>query len=143
MGADNTVKNNDMSEKKTSPYEQISGMTGLKMWKVQIVLAKTPSTNLHRVTDAEIAVILHAAAEIGYVNKGRGMATGTKVKEITLEMVARRAGVSPTTVWKVLQPTDETIHIDTKLHVIKIIKELGYRSTSKLELKNFYNRKEN
>lgn len=144
MGADNTVKSNDMSEKKTSAYEQISGMTGLKMWKVQIVLAKTPSTNLHRVTDDEIAVILHAAAEIGYVNPAIGMLLGTKVKEVTLEMVAKRAGVSVTTVFNALQSTGGIAAISkpTRTHVLSIVKELGYKPTSKLQLKNFHKRKQ-
>lgn len=143
MGGDNTVKSKDMSEKKTSPYEQISVMTGLKMWKVQIVLAKTPSTNLHRVTDDEIAVILHAAAEIGYVNPGVGMIAGTKVKEVTLEMVAKRAGVSIKTVSDALQSTGiADISKATRTHVLAIVKELGYKPTSKLQLKNFHKRKQ-
>lgn len=92
-----------MEAKEPSVSQQIATITGLKHWKVRLVFAKNP-LNLHRVTDDEMAIILHAAADFGYENKGKGGSLkGKKIKNVTLEMVAKRAGVSENTVRSALK----------------------------------------
>lgn len=135
-----------MTDKKLTPVQQIAEMTGLKKWKVQSVLARNKtasSMNLHRVTDDEMAVILHAAAEIGYVNKGHSGLAGTKVKEVTIAMVAKRAGVSIVTARCAMDMSAINISKETREHVLRLVKELGYKPTRKLQMKNFFRRKEN
>lgn len=127
-----------MKEKELTMQEQIANMTGLKKWKVQLVFAKKP-LNLHRVTDDEMAIILHAAAELGYENRGKFWAKGIKQKEVTIEMVAKRAGVSDSTVAYAFRKNVSTgmISQETRAHVLKIAKELGYKPTFERNLKNF------
>lgn len=123
-------------------YVQIAEMTGLKKWKVQLVLGNNTSQNIHRVTDDEMAIILHAAAEIGYVNPGHGGSANKKVKEVTLDMVAKRAGVSTSAVHAALKARSRSISPDTKKHILRIVKELGYKPTHEMQINNFYSRKE-
>lgn len=130
-----------MSDKKPSAYEQLAKMTGFKTWKVALVLGNNASNNLHRVTDDEMAIILHAAAEIGYVNHGHGVTAGTKVKEVTLEMVAKRAGVTTWTVGRALQADSIDVSKETREHILHIAKELGYKPTNRTLLKNFHHKK--
>lgn len=125
-----------------SKVEEIAHMTGLKKWKVEIVLGNNASNNIHRVPDEEVAIILHAAADIGYVNQGRGVAKGTKVKEVTIAQVAKRAGVSASTVREALLAKSVSISNETRSHVMVIVKELGYKPTHKTNIKNFYNKGE-
>ena len=128
-----------MAKSKTDTVAQIAAMTGLKLWKVRLVFA-SPPLNIHRVTDDEMAVILHAAAELGYENTGRGNNKGAKLKEVTLAMVAHRAGVSDTTAhdaWK----KNGKISEQTRKHILNVAREMGYVRTDAHKLKDFYNRK--
>lgn len=132
-----------MEDKKLPIPQQIAAITGLKLWKVQYVFAKNTS-NLHRVTDDEMAIILHAAADLGYENKGRGEdQKGIKKKEVTLEMVAKRAGVSVNTVTKAFKKHSGIglITNETRNHVLKIANELGYKPTYKSMVKEYYSAK--
>lgn len=127
-----------MKSKELSNSEQIANITGLKLWKVRIVFSKN-QLNLHLVTDDEIAIILHAAADLGHENNDRG----NKIKEVTLEMIANKAGVSKTTVFRALMKRGGIGQIskETKEHVFKIANELGFKSSFKNKLEDFYHTK--
>lgn len=128
-----------METKKPTIQQQIAQITGLKLWKVHLVFAKSTS-NLHRVLDDEMAIILHAAADLGYENKGKGAhRKGKKDKEVTLEMVAKRAGVSQSVVTEALKKhaTIGGISKSTRQHILNVVKELGYRPTFKHNLDDF------
>jgi len=129
-----------MQAEKPSVAEQIATITGLKLWKVRLVFSKNP-LNLHRVSDDEMAIILHAAADLGYENKGRGAdGKGKKLKDVTLEMVAKRAGVSENTVRSAFKK-DGQISKETRKHVLKIANTLGYKPTHEMKVKDFYSAK--
>lgn len=128
-----------MDNKPLNIRQQIALKTALKEWKVELVLRQKLSPNLHRVTDDEMAIILHAAAELGYSNKGT--LKGIMKKEVTLAMVAKRAGVSTSTVERSLKTGSCEISKETRDHVLKIVNELGYKPSHKKNLKNFYSRK--
>lgn len=129
-----------MEDKKLTIQQQIAIITGLKLWKVQHVFAKNTS-NLHRVTDDEMAIILHAAADLGYENKGKGGdQKGMKKKEVTLEMVAKRAGVAESTVSIALKK-DSRIGKETRDRIRKIASALGYKPTKAMKIKDFYRQK--
>ncbi len=127
----------DVERKPT--FADIANKTGLKRWKVNIVLGNNATKETQRVTDDEIAIILHAAAELGYDNPGKGNRSGEKKKEITMAMVAKRAGVATSVVSNAFKPSGGQISRETRIHVLRIAKELGYKATQEKGLKNFYN----
>lgn len=120
--------------------KDIVEITGLKLWKVQIVLGNNSSNNLHRVTDEEVASILHASADLGYSIPVRAGMPGKKVKDVTQEMVAKRAGVSRATVNQAICGSGH-ISRQTREHALRIARELGYKTTIRQKFEKFYNKK--
>lgn len=128
-----------MEPKAPTFQEQIAEITGLKLWKVQLTLAVKPR-NLLRVTDDEMAVILHAAADLGYENKGRAAhLKGKKFVEVCIHEVAKRAGVTHQTVRSAFLKNDRFAKISkvTREHVLKIAKEMGYQPSIQSRIKDF------
>lgn len=124
-----------MTKGKQPTMADIAQMTGLPRGKVSMVLGQGDNRmNLHRVTDDEMAEILHAAAELGY----NGPPKPEKKKAVTAEMVAKRAGVSLSTVYYTLSGRYAQISEETRAHVRRIAGELGYKPSRESKLKDFY-----
>lgn len=130
-----------MPGKEPTGLKLIAKMTGLKRWKVSEVLANNKSNNIHRVSDDETAIVLHAAAEIGYVNSGRGNKVGKKFNAVTIADVAKRAGVSSQAVRKAFANPPTQISPENRKFILLIAKELGYKPTFKSQTQDFYKRK--
>jgi DNA-binding LacI/PurR family transcriptional regulator len=132
-----------MPVEKPATMADIAQKTGLKQWKVAIVLGNGyTKNNLNRATDDEIATILHAAAELGYEYLGKGTSgrSGRK-KEINLAMVSKRAGVSSATVNTAFYG-GKTIAPETKALVLRVAKELGYEPERNKKIDHFYRSKQ-
>ena len=130
-----------MTEGKKPTMDDVANKAGVKVWKVREVLSNLSSKNLHRVSDDEMAMILHAAADLGYQNPGAGNRAGFKLKPVSLREVAKRAGVSATTACNAFRETGHLISSETKAHVKRIAAELGYKPTHESQLKDFYNKR--
>lgn len=132
-----------MTEDKKPTFADVANKAGLKVWKVREVLGNHGSKNLHRVTDDEMAIILHAAADLGYENPGRGASAGVKLKSVTLRDVAKRAGVSVSVACSTFRKTGHGTAVaeDTRAHIKRIAAELGYKPTRESQLKDFYNKR--